>query len=121
MRTANLQPFNTAPVNTVATITKAVAVPSSNTSLRNTMPSATVVTQMIAPVPIATGDFHPRAMSQPTSAAMTNGAAVSMTPAGATPSSWLRRPMVTNTMIPTTSATRDQRTARLFIASLSRS
>ena len=49
-RAASRHPFNVAALNTVATITNAVAVPSSKATLRNTMPIATVATHTMTPV-----------------------------------------------------------------------
>ena len=53
----------------------ASAVPSSKANRRNSIPTTMVVGQITIPVVVLVGDFHARAMSQPTARPMRNGAA----------------------------------------------
>jgi hypothetical protein len=91
------QPTMNNPRNSVATITKAVAVPSSNTKCRSSIPAATTIAQM--PIPVGhtvVGWRHARRTHHANARAMRNGAAVEISPAIAESRSCSRRPMATN-------------------------
>ena len=90
------RPTSNAPSTSVATMINGVAVPRSNKKLRNTKPSATVISQITTPVESACGDRHARVTSQPEMSAIKNGRATSTTPEIPALSSWLRRPTATN-------------------------
>ena len=74
-------------------------------SLRNAMPTATVVIHTISPVGESeVGRRHPRASSQPAAVPVRNGHAVSINPETVMPSAWLRRPTAQKARTHTTSA-----------------
>ena len=97
-------------MNTLATITNETAVPRSNSVLRSTMPSAIVTTQIVQPVTTSNGRRHARATIHPAARPMRNGAAIRNTSPIADPSSWLRRPMATNTTMTAMSSAAAMRT-----------
>ena len=111
------QPLRKAHKNTVATMMNAVAVPSSKTKWRRIIPRMIVVSQMITPVRSSSGFFQACDANQPTTAAMTKGAATRKIPDAASPSSWFRRPIATKITMHKTSATADQRTTLDFMTS----
>ena len=97
-------------MNTLATMMNETAVPRSKSVLRSTMPSATVTTQIVQPVTSSNGRRHARATIHPVARPMRNGAAIRSTSPKPEPSSWLRRPMATNTRMTAMSSAAAMRT-----------
>ncbi|SKT36058.1 Uncharacterised protein [Mycobacteroides abscessus subsp. abscessus] len=75
-------------------------------SRRRIIPNSTVQTHTAMPVGvIEVGRDQPRLSTHPIAPPDRNGQAVCHTPSSVMPSAWLRRPMVQNTKMPTTSST----------------
>jgi hypothetical protein len=87
----------------MATPTKVAAVPLSNTKRRSSIPTATVVAQVISPERHEAGDLHAVESTQPAASAIKNGAAVTSTSRPVWASSWFCRPTRTKTKTPSTS------------------
>lgn len=98
------QPTSSTKVATPATITNAVAVPSSQITLRSTMPTVNVMAHSAKAHVVDVGWRQRRSTSQPRPKANKNGAAVPTTPDASTASWWLRRPTTMNATIATASA-----------------
>lgn len=106
------QPSNSTAVEIEATTTKLGATPA-DVSLRSSIPSTMVHTHTTTPVGISEyGRRQPSESTQPARAPDTNGHAVSAIPPRSRPSSWLRRPMVANTIRQTTSVASAVRAGR---------
>ena len=93
-----------------------VAVPSSKTNLRSSIPPAAVITHTPMPVGHDSGDSQAPTTSRAASSAIRNGAAALATPAMVLSSSWLLRPMITNRITAGVSKPMNRRIRRAQVA-----